>query len=73
MSESKLVLDYMTKSVVSCLPSATLLDVRELLANNRISRVVVADDQRKPVGVASEKDVISFFLFALGSIKAPVR
>jgi len=62
MNESNLVLNYMTKPVVSCLPSATLLDVRELLANNRISRVVVADDQRKPVGVASEKDVINFLL-----------
>jgi len=62
MSESKLVLDYMTKSVVSCLPSATLLDVRELLTNNRISRVVVANDQRKPLGVISEKDIINFLL-----------
>jgi len=57
-----LVRDYMSRTVIGCLPTATLIDVQDLLAENRIARVVVVDADRRPVGIVSEKDVVDFVL-----------
>jgi CBS domain-containing protein len=57
-----LVQDYMSRTVITCLPTATLLDVQDILAENRIARVVVVDADRKPVGIISEKDIVDFVL-----------
>jgi CBS domain-containing protein len=57
-----IVSDYMTRTVITCLPSTTLLDVQELLAEHRIARVVVVDAKNRPIGIISEKDVINFLL-----------
>ena len=57
-----IVRDYMTRTVITCLPSSSLLDVQESLAEHRIARVVVVDAKGRPVGIISEKDVMDFLL-----------
>jgi len=52
----------MSRSVVTCAPSSSLYDILELLAENRIARVVMLDQKSKPAGIVSEKDVIEFLL-----------
>ena len=56
------VSEYMTKPVITCLPSESLLNVQELLAGHRIARVVVKDQSERPVGIVSEKDVMNYLL-----------
>jgi CBS domain-containing protein len=52
----------MTRAIVTCSRSSTLLDVEELLSNQRVSRVVVVDNNKNLEGLVSEKDVIRFIL-----------
>jgi CBS domain-containing protein len=52
----------MTKSVITCPPTATLFEVQELLIEHRIARIVVTDSAKNPVGIISEKDVMEFLL-----------
>lgn len=56
------VREYMSGSVVTCSPSTTLFDIQESLAEHQIARVVVLDENGKPVGIVSERDVIEFLL-----------
>lgn len=51
----------MTKKVVTCAPTDTILDVQGLMVNHHISRVVVKA-KNKPVGIITEKDLVSFLL-----------
>lgn len=52
----------MTKKVVTCAPTDTILDVQGLMVNHHISRVVVVKAKNKPVGIITEKDLVSFLL-----------
>ena len=52
----------MTHPVVTCSREATLLDVQGLLADHKISRIVVVDGEKAPIGIVSEKDVMNFLL-----------
>ncbi|HXZ98110.1 MAG TPA: CBS domain-containing protein [Candidatus Acidoferrum sp.] len=61
-SNANLVQEYMTRKIITCRTSSTLLDVEELLSNQRVSRVVVVDAKRSPKGIISEKDVMRFML-----------
>jgi len=44
--------------VVTIRPDQTLRDVVATLATNKIGALVVVDDQNKPVGIISERDII---------------
>jgi CBS domain-containing protein len=52
----------MTRKVVTCSPQASLLDVQGLLADLDLTRIVVVDSNRNPVGIVSQKDVMKFAL-----------
>jgi CBS domain-containing protein len=52
----------MTRRVVTCSPQASLLDVQGLLADQDLTRIVVVDPNRNPVGIISQKDVMKFAL-----------
>jgi len=52
----------MAKKVVTCMPTATVLEVRKLMVGHRISRVVVVDAKNKPAGIITQKDVVNFLL-----------
>jgi len=46
-------------------PASTLLDVVELMTKNKVHRVYVVDDAKKPVGVVSTTDVTRWLDFLL--------
>jgi len=52
----------MTKKVITCTSTDTLLQVQQLMVNNNISRVVIVDGNNKPVGIITQKDVINFLV-----------
>jgi CBS domain-containing protein len=52
----------MTKKVITCSPTDTLLQVQQLMVNNNISRVVVVDENNKPAGIVTQKDMIDFLV-----------
>jgi len=50
--------DLMTKSPVTCHLLASVDEVARLMAEYRISSVIVVNDQLQPVGLISEKDLV---------------
>jgi CBS domain-containing protein len=54
------VCEYMTKIVIKCLSDATLLEVRELLTEQRVTRILIVDPAGNPIGIISEKDFMDF-------------
>ena len=52
----------MTRRVVTCSAQASLIDVQGLIADQDLTRIVVADSNGKPVGIISQKDVMKFAL-----------
>lgn len=58
-SEKK-VEEFMTKSVVTVAPSATVMDASKIMDEKKISCVVVEKDG-KPVGIITERDINGLF------------
>ena len=54
-----LAADVMSAPVVTCSPDESVAQVESLMATTGKARVVVIDDQRRPVGVLSLADVIT--------------
>jgi len=54
--------DIMTKRVITCTPKDTLLQMQKLMVKHRISRIVVTDMEKKPVGILTQKDIVNFLL-----------
>jgi len=54
--------DVMTKKVVTCMLTATILEVQKLMVGHRISRIVVVEAKNKPVGIITQKDIVNFLL-----------
>jgi len=54
--------DIMVKRVITCMPEDTLLEMQNLMVKHRISRVIVTDVERKPVGIVTQKDIVNFLL-----------
>jgi CBS domain-containing protein len=54
--------EIMTKNVIACAPADTILDVQKLMVKNNINRVMVTAAENKPVGIITQKDVVSFLL-----------
>ncbi|MEM2098942.1 MAG: CBS domain-containing protein [Candidatus Bathyarchaeia archaeon] len=52
----------MTRKVITCTPSCTLLQVQQLMVNNDISRVVIINGGNQPVGIITQKDMINFLV-----------
>jgi len=52
----------MTQKVITCSPSSTFLNVQQLMVDNNISRVVVVDENNKPAGIITQKDMIAFLV-----------
>jgi CBS domain-containing protein len=53
----------MTKKVITCSPTDALLQVQQFMVKKSISRVVIVDENQKPVGIITQEDMVSF-LFA---------
>jgi CBS domain-containing protein len=52
----------MTQKVITCSPTGTFLQIQQLMVDNNISRVVVVDENNKPVGIITQKDIINFLV-----------
>ncbi len=52
--------EIMTKKVVMCNPSNSIMDVRELMRKHRINRIIVVVGENKPLGIITQKDIIRF-------------
>jgi len=52
----------MTQKVITCSPAGDLFQVQQLMVNNNISRVVIVDEDNKPVGIITQKDMINFLV-----------
>jgi CBS domain-containing protein len=52
------ILSVKGTQVVTLSPTATIQNVAETLAKHRIGAVVIADVRGKPLGIASERDII---------------
>ena len=52
----------MTRKVITCSPTSTLLRVQRLMVNNNIGRVVIVDGKNMPVGIITRRDVIHFLV-----------
>lgn len=55
------VQDFMTESAVTAGPSTPVHEVAALMADRRIHRVVVVDDDKYPLGVITALDVLKKF------------
>ncbi len=51
----------MTQKVITCSPNDTFSHIQQLMVDNGIGRVVVADKNR-PVGIITQKDIINFLV-----------
>ena len=56
------VRDIMTHRVITVRPKDTLLDAHKLLQRHGIARVVVVDEEYRPVGIMTSKDIIEFLM-----------
>lgn len=54
-----LVRDAMTPRVISCPAGFTVEEVAEIMESEKVRRVLVVDEQRKPVGMVSLEDLAS--------------
>jgi CBS domain-containing protein len=52
----------MTQKVITCSPADTLLQVQQLMVKNNISRVLIVDENNKPAGIITQKDMIDFLV-----------
>lgn len=50
--------DIMTKNVISIKPSTSIIEAIDLLLENKISGLPVVNDEKKLVGIVSEKDFL---------------
>lgn len=51
----------MTRKVITCSPNDSFSHIQQLMVDNGIGRVVVADENR-PVGIITQKDIINFLV-----------
>lgn len=53
----------MTRGVVTAAPETSLFDLQELMAAHRIRHIPIVDEQRKVVGIVSDRDIRSALPF----------
>ena len=60
--KTKIVMDYMTRSVITLEPETTIFEAAETFIKNKISGAPVTDKDNKLVGILSEWDCLSIIL-----------
>jgi PAS domain S-box-containing protein len=58
----KLISEGMTNDVIHVLPTATVLEIAQIMNDRHVSSIVVVDghEQPKPVGIVTERDILQF-------------
>jgi CBS domain-containing protein len=54
--------EIMTKNVITCAQTDSILDVQKLMIKHNINRVVINSLQNRPVGIITQKDVVNFLI-----------
>ena len=54
--------DIMTRWVVTITPSDSLSKARDVMIENHVSQLVVADERSRPIGLISKRDIARFLL-----------
>ena len=68
-----IVKDVMTRKVITVSPNSLLEEAAVLMRNNKISCLVVADDNEKVVGIITESDIFDAFIELFGMNKKGTR
>jgi CBS domain-containing protein len=55
----ELVADYMTKDPVTVPPQTTIRELARMMTDAHIHRVIVVDEDQRPIGVVSSTDILS--------------
>jgi CBS domain-containing protein len=58
MSDPRSLASIATRPAVVCTPRTTLADVAALLRDHRVGCVVVVDDDQRPVGICTDRDLV---------------
>jgi PAS domain S-box-containing protein len=63
----KSVSEGMTTEVIHALPTATVLEVAQMMSEGNIGSIVIVDEQEppKPIGIITERDIVQFQAFEL--------
>jgi PAS domain S-box-containing protein len=63
----KSVSEGMTSDVIQALPTATVLEIAQMMSEQNIGSIVIVDgqEQPKPVGIITERDILQFQAFEL--------
>jgi PAS domain S-box-containing protein len=63
----KSVSEGMTREVIHALPTATVLEIARMMNDRNIGSIVIVDgqEQPKPVGIVTERDIVQFQAFGL--------
>jgi PAS domain S-box-containing protein len=63
----KSVSEGMTSKVIYALPTATVLEIAQMMSDRNIGSIVIVDGQEppKPVGIVTERDIVQFQAFEL--------
>jgi len=54
---ARLMADFGGNEVISCRPDDDVDQARQLMRQKKVQRILVCDDQKKPVGVISLQDI----------------
>jgi PAS domain S-box-containing protein len=67
----KLVSEGMTSDVIHVLPTATVLEIARMMDERNIGSIVIVDgqEQLKPVGIVTERDIVQFQAFGLDLVQ----
>ena len=52
----------MTRTIITCKPYDSILEVRDIMWKSRLSRVVISEEQKKASGIITHKDIIKFLI-----------
>jgi len=61
------VFEVMTESVTTCSPSTALKDVVKILSSNRLSSLVVTEND-EPIGIITERDMVAILADMLNDV-----
>ncbi|MCY0850720.1 CBS domain-containing protein [Sulfuracidifex metallicus] len=56
--EEELVKEYMKEGVVSAEKKTTIKEVAKIMTDKNVGSVIVVDENGKPIGIATERDVV---------------
>lgn len=65
--------DVMTSTVITITADTTVRQAATLLARHGIKRMPVVDDERRPIGIVSRKDVLSVYLRTDADLAEDIR